>query len=448
MGGITYSHHCGKIYQYQKESSSTMESTDEASECALLSLCLSDATWLDKQEFSVGLFTGERRDLAKTLIQLRVKGQSPNPENVQLVSKSEELGLLARKLNTRSIGGSFDLLVDRLKEVRARSLIARVCKKGYDGAYNEEKEWRETLSELENDLSNLRGKQAVKNLSYAHDVQEVLDLIAWRNENPNAIRGYSTGLWKLDEVIDGINPQLLYFLAARPSCGKTSLILQILLHIAKTTKKRVVFESAESPSIQIKTRCVSILSGVPVGNIGRSHTPIERRKIQEAVEVFSQLDFIIDDTSCPSMDHSDSLIRRMTQETDVACVAKDYYQLYRGYEGKKYQSKHNELADVSIGFKAQAKQYNVPVIALAQLQRPSEGVYDREQKRTVTPPPQIHNLRESGQSEQDADGIWLLHRNQQENSTSAELIIGKNRDGPLDKINLTFTPQLYTFTTS
>ena len=762
-----------------------MESTDEASECALLSLCLSDASWLDRQEFSVGLFTGERRGLAKTLIQLRVKGQLPNPENVQLVSKSEELGLLARKLNTRSIGGSFDLLVDRLKEVRARSLIAKVCKKGYDGAYNEEKEWRETLSELENDLSNLRGKQAVKNLSYAHDVQEVLDLIAWRNENPNAIRGYSTGLWKLDEVIDGINQELLYFCAARPSTGKaqpmnaslltpdgfiymkdvnvgdyviganglpvqvkgvfhqgvkktvrvhfsdgtstrccvdhlwftqtrnerrrkckgsvkttleimntikrpdggnrnhtipwvkpvhfesqgdlpmnpwllgaligdgklgdnkpcffkpeqdmqdrvtsllpgddysvkieggiringgltraiiaglglnvnsefkfipreylysspedrllllqglcdtdgfvtkdaveystsskrlaedmiflarslgasvsvswrtpkytykgekldglpscriflmfsnglipvssekhlskwdhvsrlrhksivaiddeleeecqcisvdsndglyvtddfivthnTSIALQILLHVAEQTKKRVVFCSAETSASLIKARCITILSGVPIGRIGRSHVPKEQRLIKEAVERFCALDFVIDDKSSPTITHSEAGLRRLSQEAELAMVAGDYFQLWQGIEGKKYQSKYAELCDVSVSWKAIAKQFRVPVLMLAQLQRPKEGVYDREQKRTVTPPPQIHEIKECGGAEQDADGIWLLHRNQQENSTSAELIVGKNRDGPLDKIKLTFTPQLYTFTTS
>lgn len=371
-----------------------MESTDEASECALLSLCLSDTTWLDRQEFSVGLFTGERRDLAKTLIQLRIKGQSPNPENVQLVSKSEELGLLARKLNTRSIGGSFDLLVDRLKEVRARALIAKVCKKGYDGAYNEEKEWRETLSELENDLSNLRGKQAVKNLSYAHDVQEVLDLIAWRNENPNAIRGYSTGLWKLDEVIDGINQELLYFCAARPSTGKTSIALQILLHVAEHTKKRVVFCSAETSASLIKARCITILSGVPIGRIGRSHTPMEQRKIKEAFERFSCLDFVIDDKSSPTITHSEAGLRRLSQEAELAMVAGDYFQLWQGIEGKKYQSKYAELCDVSVSWKAIAKQFRIPVLMLAQLQRPKEGVYDREQKRTVTPPPQIHEIKE------------------------------------------------------
>ena len=170
--------------------------------------------------------------------------------------------------------------------------------------------------------------------------------------------------------------------------------------------------------------------------------------VKEAVERFCALDFVIDDKSSPTITHSEAGLRRLSQEAELAMVAGDYFQLWQGIEGKKYQSKYAELCDVSVSWKAIAKQFRVPVLMLAQLQRPKEGVYDREQKRTVTPPPQIHEIKECGGAEQDADGIWLLHRNQQENSTSAELIIGKNRDGPLDKINLTFTPQLYTFTTS
>lgn len=425
-----------------------MESSDEASECALLSLCLSDASWLDRTEFSIGLFTGERRELAKTFIQLRVRGQKITPDNVQLASKNEELGLLARKLNTRSIGGSFELLIERLKEVRARALIAKVCKKGYDGAYNEEKEWRETLGELETNLSNLRGKHAVRNLSYSHDVQDVMDMIQWRNENPCSIRGYSTGLYRLDEAIDGLNQELLYFIAARPSTGKTAIALQLLLTVAKNTKKRVVFCSAETSASLIKARCISILSGVPIGRIGRSHTPIERNKINKAVAEFAELDFVIDDTSSPTMTHTSTVLRRLSQEAEIACISGDYFQLWRGYEGAKNDNRTEELCTVSQGWKTIAKEIHAPVIMLAQLQRPKEGVYDREQKKTVTPPPQIHEIKSCGGAEQDADGIWLLHRNQQENSTTAELIIGKNRDGPLDKINLTFTPQIYTFATA
>lgn len=420
-----------------------IESTDEASECALLSLVIEDPSHIDKQVFSAGLFSGERRDLAKVFTQLRTKAQKITPENVRLISKNEELALLCSKLSTRQIGGSFELLADRCKEVRVRAKIASICKKHYEAAYDESKDHNQILAEFEKEAVSVRGKGSTSNLSYGSDVQGVMDLIAWRNENPDAIRGYSTGLEKLDDAIDGIQP-LLYFLAARPSVGKTGIALQILLHVGETTGKRIVFLSAETSDSLIKARAISILSGVPIGRIGRAHTPAELRKINQAVERLAAIDFVIDDTSCPSIDHTENVMRRLSGEAEITMAVGDYVQLWKGRHGSK-NSRLEDLCEISMSFKAISKNLNIPMLLLAQLQRPTEGVYDRDQKKTVTPKPQIHNLKSCSQFEQDADGIWLLHRNQEENSPSAELIIGKNRDGPLDTINLTFQPEIYTF---
>lgn len=276
-------------------------STDEASEFALLGCLFEEPSNLDKPTFSCALFTGARKELAKALLQLRIKGQSITPENVKLITKSDDLELLAKKANTRILKGSFDLLVERLKDVRIRAAIATVCKDGYNAAYDESKEGKDVLEDLETRILGIRSKAATKGLSYGSDIQDERALIDWRNENPNAFKGLSTGLAQLDRAIDGLGP-LLYYLGARPSCGKTSLALQVMMNIAMTGA-RVLFFSAETSATLLKQRAISYFSGVQIGRIGRCHSPKERQMIDKAMAIMATLDWIIDDTSGPTVTH-------------------------------------------------------------------------------------------------------------------------------------------------
>jgi replicative DNA helicase len=407
---------------------------------------MEEPSCLDRSEFAPSLFSGSRKELAKALATLRAKSQPPTPHNVLLLTKDEDLSLFATKLRTRSLGGSFDMLVERLREVRTRAKVASVCRKHYDKAYDEKNDFREAVAELEKDVMGIRSVKT-SSLSSGSDYQDVLSLIEWRNANPDGIRGICTGFQRLDEVIDGIQPRY-YIIGGRPSAGKTALAMNVCESLLlSSAESRVLFFSAETSSTILKERMLSIASGVPIGRIGRSHTPIERERIRKAIIQISSYDWLIDETSSPSISHMEAIIRRVHREKPITAVIGDYVQLFtgRGNPGGKKNDRRNEIAEVSAGCKGITKDLNIPVIMLAQLQRPEGGVYDRTEKKTITPRPQLHSLKECGDLEQDADVVALLYRNQEENSSKAELIVAKQKDGPLETINLTFKPETYSF---
>jgi len=417
------------------------EPTDEASESAILSLVIETNSLVDSAKFSIGLFTGIRREVARAFVELRSSAKAINSANVLLITKKEEVAELVSKLTVRKFAGSFDLLVDRVKEIRIRSRIATTARKYHDLAFDEKKDHLATLEEFEREVMGIRPVN-VSTIANGADYQEVLDLIEWRNDNPDAIRGFPTGMNSLDIALDGIKP-LFYIIGGRPSSGKTSLALNVLAQIMEDGG-RVLFFSAETSSNLLKERMLAIVSGVPIGRIGRVHTPLERRRITDAVAKLAKFDWLIDDTSSPSISYIEAVIRRLHREKPITAVAGDYIQLFRGREGAK--SDYERISEVSVGCKNLVKDFGIPVIMLAQLQRPEAKVFDPVLKKTVMPKPQLHNLKQCGQLEQDADVVALIHRDQEENAKECLLLLAKNKDGPLEEIKMNFRPEIYCFT--
>lgn len=256
------------------------------------------------------------------------------------------------------------------------------------------------------------------------------------------IPGLSTGLSDLDRQISGLNNSDLILLAARPGMGKTSLALNILLTVGKSSQKGVVFFSLEMSREQLAMRLLSNEAFIDnkklvTGNLDEQ----DWVDIAAASAVLSRTNILIDDN--PSLTVSDMLAKcRRVKDLGLVCV--DYLQLMQSSGGKGYagESRQQAVSDISRALKVMAKELNVPVLCLSQLSRANES---RQDKR-----PLLSDLRDSGAIEQDADIVMFIYRDDYYNENSpdknqAELIVAKNRHGETGKVFVQWLPEFTTF---
>ncbi|WP_299591754.1 replicative DNA helicase [uncultured Tateyamaria sp.] len=278
------------------------------------------------------------------------------------------------------------------------------------------------------------------------------------------LAGISTGLIDMDKKLGGLHPSDLLILAGRPSMGKTSLATNIAFNIAKAYKKGlkpdgsegsieggvVGFYSLEMSAEQLAARILSEAAEVPSENIRRGDmTEAEFRRFVDAAKQLEACPLYIDDTAAIPIAQLSARARRLKRTHGLDVLIVDYLQLVRGVSENRVQ----EIGEISMGLKAIAKELNIPVIALSQLSRQVEN---REDKR-----PQLSDLRESGSIEQDADVVMFVFREEyykerekpgdhdleamakwQEEMERlhgrAEVIIGKQRHGPIGTVDLSF----------
>ena len=269
-------------------------------------------------------------------------------------------------------------------------------------------------------------------------IEKLQDLYAQKEE----LTGISSGFYDLDKLTAGFQSGELIILAARPSMGKTALSLNMCLHGALKEKKKVAYFSLEMAKEQLMMRMLASvarisLSGIRVGKIADSAW----ESLIHTASQISQSSVYIDDSSLISPFEIRSKCRRLKARTGLDMVFVDYLQLM-GIKGSS-ESREREVAEISRNLKAVAKELQVPVIALAQLNR---GVESRGDRR-----PLLQDLRESGSIEQDADTIMMLYREEyydRENphiKGRAELIINKQRNGPTGKVDLHWEPKYGVF---
>lgn len=261
-------------------------------------------------------------------------------------------------------------------------------------------------------------------------------------ENKQAITGLSTGYRDLDELTSGLHPAELIIIAARPSVGKTAFAINIAEHAAIASGKAVAIFSMEMSATQLAFRLIS-----SVGRINQSHLrngDLHEEDWPRLTAAMSQLKgtkIFIDDSSALSPTELRSAARRLKRQHDIGLVVVDYLQLMQ-VPGNR-ENRATEISEISRNLKAMAKELNVPVIALSQLNRSLES---RPDKRPV-----IADLRESGAIEQDADVILFIYRDDYHNRETsqspgiAEIIIGKQRNGPIDTVRLSFLGQYTRF---
>lgn len=259
----------------------------------------------------------------------------------------------------------------------------------------------------------------------------------------SAITGVATGFKALDYMTSGLQPGELIIVAARPSMGKTAFTLNMAGHVATRLQKPVMFFSLEMGADQLVQRLLGSEARIDITNIRRGL--IERTqwsKLAEASGRLSEAPLYIDETPSITVAEMRNKCRRQVHETGLSMVIVDYLQLM---QGPPSDNKATEVGEISKGLKTIARELNLPVVALSQLNR---GVESRTDKR-----PMMSDLRESGAIEQDADVIAFLYREEyyskdktpEDKMGIAEVIIAKHRNGPTGAIELRFFSNITRF---
>ncbi len=276
-------------------------------------------------------------------------------------------------------------------------------------------------------------------------IPELIDHVQKMADRGDEITGLSTGLHGLDSITSGLQGGDLIILAARPSMGKTALAINIAEHVALNEHKPVVVFSMEMGEQQLTIRSTGSVSRIDQSRLRTGKlTDDEWSRFAEASERLARAPFHIDGTPALSSNQLRASSRRLARQTGgLALIVVDYLQLMvGGGEGRGAENRAYELAEITRGLKALAKELDCPIIALSQLSRKVE---ERTDKR-----PLMSDLRESGAIEQDADVIMFIYRDDYYNKESkepgiAELIIAKQRSGPVGKIKLAFLSAITKF---
>jgi replicative DNA helicase len=250
------------------------------------------------------------------------------------------------------------------------------------------------------------------------------------------IKGISTGFAKLDEMTGGLHGGDLCIIAARPSMGKTALALNIAQHVALKLKQTVAIFSLEMSQESLLTRMLCAAARVDSQRFRAGFlSQEERRKLNHSLHELVEAPLYIDDTSGVHLMDMHAKLRRLQQEHKVGLVIVDYLQLMT-VPGRQ-ENRNQEVSTLSRGMKLMAKELNVPMMVLSQLSRAVET-------RQGDHRPQLSDLRESGSIEQDADLVGFIfreevyHREREDLRGLAELIVAKQRNGPVGTVNLVF----------
>ena len=250
------------------------------------------------------------------------------------------------------------------------------------------------------------------------------------------IKGISTGFTKFDEYTGGLHGGDLFILAGRPSMGKTALALNIAQHVALKLKQTVAVFSLEMSKESLLTRMLCAAARVDSQRFRAGYlNPEERRKLNQALHELVEAPLYIDDTAGLHLMDMHAKLRRLKAERELKLVIVDYLQLMTGRG--RFENRNQEVSALSRGMKLLAKELNVPLLVLSQLSRAVET-------RQGDHRPQLSDLRESGSIEQDADLVGFIfreevYRREREDLRGlAELIIAKQRNGPIGTVNLVF----------
>lgn len=276
-------------------------------------------------------------------------------------------------------------------------------------------------------------------VSLSSVLEESFDRIDQLHKNKGALRGVATGFKDLDNLLSGMQPSDLIIIAARPSMGKTSFVLNVAEYAAVKNKVSVGLFSLEQSREQIVDRLLCMQAGVDswklrTGNLAEEDFP----KIGYAMGALSEAPIFIDDTPMLGVLEIRAKARRLQAEHGLGLIVIDYLQLMEGRSRGGDFNRVQEVSEISRSLKALARELNVPVIALSQLSR---AVEQRDKKV-----PQLSDLRESGSIEQDADVVMFIYREDYynrdtENKNIADILVRKHRNGPTGDVKLYFMPE-------
>lgn len=256
--------------------------------------------------------------------------------------------------------------------------------------------------------------------------------------NPDPVSGMRTGFKELDQLTAGLQPSSLNVLAARPSMGKTALALSIGLNAALRENTTVGLFSLEMSGVQLVTRMICSEARVDMSRVRNGQlTDRDFQRLADTAGRMSEAKIFIDDHADMTVMELRSRSRRLMAEHGLGLIVVDYLQLMSGHTAGRFgsENRQQEISSISRGLKALARELDVPVLVLSQLSR---AVESRPNKR-----PMLSDLRESGAIEQDADLVMFIYRDEYYDPNSekqgiAEILIGKQRSGPVGAVELQF----------
>ncbi|MGN0383623.1 MAG: replicative DNA helicase [Eubacterium sp.] len=308
--------------------------------------------------------------------------------------------------------------------------------------YNGGEKMENIMDDMEKKVFNLLQKRGAGEYTPIRQiVLNALDKVEAASKNAGSITGVATGFRDLDYMLSGLQPSDFILVAARPSMGKTALILNMAENIAIKKGIPVAMFSLEMSKEQLVNRLLAQHSMVDSQKI-RTGKLIDEEwdKLIKSADAVGNSGIIIDDTPSISMSELRSKARKYKLEKDIQVILIDYIQLMRG--NAKIDSRQQEVSEISRSLKALARELNIPIVVLSQLNR---AVESRPDKR-----PMLSDLRESGAIEQDADVVMFIYRDDYYNKESeekgvSEIIIAKQRNGPVGTAKLAWMPEITKF---
>ena len=270
-------------------------------------------------------------------------------------------------------------------------------------------------------------------------VLEALDRIQAAAKNRGNVTGVPTGFTDLDNYLSGLQPSDFILVAARPSMGKTAFVLNVAENVAIKQGITTAIFSLEMSNVQLVNRMLSLESTVDADKLRKGRLDSsDWGKLVEGADSIAKSHLIIDDTPGISISELRSKCRKYKMENDLGLVIIDYLQLMSGNGSSRSESRQQEISDISRSLKALARELEVPVVTLSQLSRAVEQRPDHR--------PMLSDLRESGAIEQDADGVMFLYRDDYYNKDTeiegvAEIIIAKQRNGPIGTVKMAWIPE-------
>jgi replicative DNA helicase len=383
---------------------------------------------------------------------------------VELFNKNEPVDLitltevLKKRNHLEDVGGAAYLasLVDNIttasnisyyaKIVREKAILRKLITTATEivtSGYEDSKDVKDLLDEAEKSIFEITGRQIKPSfLDLKSVLKESMKTIERLYERKEFVTGVPTGFGELDRLTAGLQPSDLIVVAGRPSMGKTAFCLNIAQYAAIEANIPVAIFSLEMSKEQIALRMICSEGRVDAHRLRRGFLDKEDwKKLITAIDVLSQAPIFIDDTPALTALEMRAKARRLKAEHNLGLLIVDYLQLMRGRGSS--DNREQEISDISRSLKALAKELNLPIVALSQLNR---RVEDRPNKR-----PQLADLRESGAIEQDADVIAFIYREELYNRSDedvkgiAEILVGKQRNGPTGDIKLTFVDKYTRF---
>jgi replicative DNA helicase len=367
---------------------------------------------------------------------LRNRGQ------LDAVGGMDYLALLADQVPTAANVAYYARIV---KEKATLRKLIRKSSEILQGCYEDRSDLDEFLDDVERGIFEVAEDRARKAFFPVKEIiKSSFETIEKLYERKTLITGVPSGFVDLDTLTAGFQPSDLVVVAARPSMGKTAFCLDVARHAAVEARIPVAIFSLEMSKEQIAMRLLCSEGQVDSAKLRRGFLrESDWPRLTTAAGVLSDSPIFVDDTPDLSALEMRAKSRRLKAEKDIGLVIVDYLQLMRGRHGAD-RSREQEISEISRSLKALAKELDLPVIALSQLNR---RVEERGEKI-----PQLSDLRESGAIEQDADVILFIYRDEVYNKSpdnpkrgTAEVIVGKQRNGPTGKVTLTFIQSFATF---